>query len=205
MTRKSTKGPSYGILGALALVAFVGAAAVAFIVTGGLRHAPQPEKKPSAVKPPVVTEVTQQQTVTLFLPKRSRKGPYLAPVTRSVAPGGNLLDAALTSLLAAGKEGREAEGLIPEGTRLLSTIKVTGGVAVVNLSKEFLENFSGGSEQEALTLNAIVHTLVHNSEGKVKRAQILVEGEPAESLGGHFDLSEPIAADSTLLRPDKGN
>ncbi len=80
-------------------------------------------------------------------------------------------------------------------------VKVKGNVATIDLSKEFQENFSGGLDQEALTLNAIIHTLVTNSEGKVKRVRILVEGEPVETLGGHLELGEPVSADSTLLKP----
>jgi len=78
---------------------------------------------------------------------------------------------------------------------------VKAGVAVVDLTKQFQENFSGGTMQEALTLNAIAHTVVNNSEGKVKRIRILVEGEPVETLGGAFELGEPFSADSTLLKP----
>ena len=201
MANRKGKSPSIGIVVLLAVVGFVAAATVAFYVARSLQGE-GPRGKASITRPAVVT-LTEQRQVTLYLPKKSKRGLYLAAQTRTAEFKGSTLDAALSTLLAAGQGKGESAGLIPEGTKLRGEIKVKGDVATVDLTKEFQENFSGGSEQEALTLNAIVHTLVNNSEGKVKRARILVEGEPAESLGGHFELSEPIAADSTLLKPDE--
>ena len=87
-------------------------------------------------------------------------------------------------MIATNKQEGETGALIPKGTRLLSPIKVSHGVATVNLSVEFVNNFEGGSVQEALTLNSIAHTLVKNSGGKVRAVRILIEGKPAEPLGG---------------------
>ena len=201
MTKKTGKSSRFGLLSILAVVGFIAAATGAFYVTKSLQS--ERAKGKATISKPAVVTLTEQRQVTLYLPKKSKRGLYLAPQTRTAEFKGSTLDAALSTLLAAGQGKGESAGLIPEGTKLRGEIKVKGDVATVDLTKEFQENFSGGSEQEALTLNAIVHTLVNNSEGKVKRARILVEGEPAESLGGHFELSEPIAADSTLLKPDE--
>jgi len=203
MAKRTGKSPKIGIVVILAVIGFIAAAVVAFYLTNGFQGGGA-KGKAEITRPPVVT-LTEQRQVTLYLPKKSKRGLYLAAQARSTESKGSMLDAALSALLAAGQGKGEAAGLIPEGTKLRSPIKVKGNVAVVDLSKEFQENFSGGSEQEALTLNAVVHTLVNNSEGRIKRARILVEGEPAESLGGHFDLSEPISADSTLLKPEDRN
>lgn len=144
---------------------------------------------------------TQGRKIVIFLPKYSEKGYYLVPVTRTTDEKGDILDLAIRTLLATNKQDGDEEYLIPHDTRLLSPVKVKNVTATVNLSKEFVDNFSGGSDQEALTLNSIAHTIVSNSDGKVEKVLILVEGKTADSLGGHFDLTEPIAADSTLLKP----
>ena len=146
-------------------------------------------------------QVNQDRKLVVFLPKNSDKGYYLVPVTRTTEDKGDILDLAIRMLLATNKQGGDSANLVPQGTRLLSPVKVKKGIATLDLSKEFVDNFSGGSDQEALTLNSIAHTLVSNSDGKIDKVQILVEGKTAESLGGHFDLTEPIAADSTLLKP----
>ena len=67
-----------------------------------------------------------------------------------------------------------------------------------------MDNFSGGSDQEALTINAIVHTIVANSSDRVSSVLVLVNGGSVETLGGHLELSYPIEADSTLLHSGAG-
>ncbi len=186
---------------AVCLLAFAAAGAVAFYVAR-VASAPQLEQpKPASYPPAVITPVQTPRTIVIYLPVKSKNGVYLAPVTKKVTSGPAVLDAAMTALLSASKSG-EAANLIPSGARLRSPVMVKNGVAIVDFSREFVNNFSGGSDEEALTLNSIAHTLVNNSGGSVQRVQILVVGEKAESLGGHFDLGEPIVPDSALLRPD---
>ncbi len=199
MAKRTGKSPNIGIVVAVAVAGFIVAAVLAFYLTKGLQGR-GPKGRAKITRPPVVT-LTEQRKVTIYLPKKSKQSLYLAAETRSSESKGSLLDAAVAALLAAGQGKGEAAGLIPEGTKLRNPIKVSGGVAVVDLTKEFQENFSGGTMQEALTLNAIVHTVVNNSEGKAKRVRILLEGERIETLGGAFELSEPVSADSTLLKP----
>lgn len=206
MARRSKRSSGIGLLLVLALVVFGAAAALGYYFARGSDGSVRlPKPKPVASRPPVVTLADQPREVTVFLPRKSDKGFYLVPVTRRTELQGSTLDVAAKTLLATSEEEGPAATLIPAGTRLLSPVKVTGRTAVLNLSGEFVDGFSGGSDQEALTLNSIVHTLVYNSEGRVKEVMILVEGETAETLGGHFDLTEPVEADSTLLKPDSGS
>ena len=157
--------------------------------------------KPESPTSPTVTIVPEPREVVIYLPVAVKNRFYLKKVTRTTDMKGDILDVAANTLLATTSEKGEAGALIPKGTKLLSPVKVTKHVALVNLSKEFLENFSGGLTQEALALNSIAHTLVDNSGGDVQKVQILVEGKTAETLGGHFELADPITADSTLLMP----
>lgn len=206
MARNNRKFPGLSVMPMLALIGFVGAAAVAFYFTGGSKKAEQPKpQRPISIKPPVVTQVSEWRYVRVFVPKSDGGKVYLVPVSVKTEVKGNIMDIALRALIREGTTDGDYAGLIPNGTRILAPITIRQGVATVNLSKEFVENFSGGSDQEALTLNSIVHTLVRNSGGKVEKVRLLVEGETVETLGGHFDLTEPIEADSTLLRPDNAN
>ncbi len=160
-----------------------------------------PVEKPRVTVTPEPTPVAPQRTVFIYLPKETKKGTYLERKEMSCPEKGAKLDEALQLLLRAGEHGGMAEGLIPDGTKSLSEVRVKGSIATVNFSHEFTDNFSGGSDQEALTVNSIVHTLVTNSDGKVSSVRILVEGNAVETLGGHLELTDPVAADSTLLRP----
>jgi spore germination protein GerM len=199
MAKRSRKTRKVGTLVLLGVAVFAVVALGAYYFFSR-RPVEQPKGKAEISSSPVVT-LAEHKRVVIYLPKKTAQGVYLVAKTVTVQSTASKLDAALSALLAAGQKNGEAKGLIPEGTKLRNPVKIKNDVAIVDFSKEFLENFTGGSDQESLTLNAIAHTLVTNGGGKVKRAQILVEGEAAETLGGHFDLSEPISADSTLLQP----
>lgn len=192
------KSSATGWLVLMAVLAFGVAAAVTYYLVGDWQSPTAPRPKPR-IKPPVVTQVPLRE-VTIYIPETSGDRFYLAPSVRKTDKKGKLVDVAMEVLLETAGEQGEAGKLIPKGTKLLSPVQVRNRVATVNLSKEFVANFSGGSTQEGLTLNSIAHTLVDNSEGSVDRVQILVEGSKIETLGGHFEISGPFSADSTLLK-----
>ena len=200
--RKKKKSTGFGVLFVMLLVVTVAAGAVAYYMmhsSGSIIKTPQ--QKPIVTVAPTETDTPKSQKMTLYLPKATADEVYLAPATRTIRAKDGILYEAIKALLTTNKEGGISSDLIPQGTKLLSPVHVKNGVATVNLSKEFVDNFSGGSTQEALTLNSIVQTVVHNSGGKVEKVQILVEGKTVETLGGHFGLDEPIAPDSALLKP----
>lgn len=200
MAKKGSKAKKFGAFAGLALFAFVVAAAGTFYYFSYYGKE-KPKGTATITRPPVVTLVSEKRNVTVFIPEADGDKVYLIPVVMKALVKDSGLDMVMKALLSTNAHGGKAPGLIPDGTKLLSPVKVEKRIATVNLSTEFIDNFNGGSDQEALTLNAIVHTLVYNSNGKVKKVRILVEGEAAESLGGHFELTDPIEADSTLLKP----
>jgi germination protein M len=200
MGRRKRKSSGFGRLFIVGVIVVGAAAAVGFYASGKIHFGfTPPRQKPIVTVTP--KPVAPQREVTVYLPKRDSKGFHLAKSTRTTGAEGDMPDAALQALLDTNKETGMVAGLIPTGTKLLSPVRIDKGVATVNLSSEFTDNFSGGSDQEALTVNSIVHTVVSNSGGKVHGVRILVEGKTVESLGGHLDLTDPVTADSTLLRP----
>ena len=200
MAKRNKKSTSVGWLVVLALLAFAAAAGVAyFVMQGGQDGPPRSSEQTAKGRPSaVVTEEQTGRTVTVYVPEVSENEMYLVPSTRRTDAEGSAPEVALKVLV---DESAKSGSPLPRNTRLLSPVKVTNGVATVNFSKEFIGNFSGGSTQEALTLNSIAHTLVDNSGGKIRSVRILVEGKTADTLGGHFDLTEPVEADSVMLKP----
>lgn len=204
MGRRKKKSAGFGLF-VIGTLLIAGVALAAFYGINTLHWGVTPAKqKPQVSVTPGPTPAAQR-TIYLYLVKRDKHGFHLGQTPRTVAAEGGILDAALRALLATNKQGGISAGLIPEGTRLLSAVRVGNGIAIADLSHEFTDNFSGGSDQEAATVNSIAHTLVSNSEGKVHSVQILVEGKKVESLGGHLTLTDPVSADSTLLRPGSLN
>lgn len=104
---------------------------------------------------------------------------------------------ALRHLIQFPKERGDQFGTIPPGTRLRKLTISEDGTASVDFSREFVENFPGGSQWEALVIYSVVDTLTEFD--RVKRVRFLVEGEPISDLGGHVDLSEPLERDVTSV------
>lgn len=185
------------LVAAVALAAFYGIDKLHWVVT-------PPKQKPEVTitpKPVLIPE----RTVYLYLVKKDSRGFHLGKTSVATKGTGSVVDVALNAVLATNKQAGMSAGLIPVGTKLLSPVEVKRGVATVNLSKEFVDNFSGGSDQEAATVNSIVQTIVTNGGGKVHSVRILVEGKKVESLGGHFPLTDPVSADPAMLRPGSLN
>ena len=118
----------------------------------------------------------------------------LAPVDREVSaefPAQGALDELISGDLPAG-----CTHPLPEGTQLRH-IRVENGTAIADFGRELVSNFQGGSDNEGVIVYAIVNTLT--SLPGVKQAQILVDGRPLDSIGGHLDTSGPLAADGELV------
>ncbi|MHB0912703.1 MAG: GerMN domain-containing protein [Armatimonadota bacterium] len=111
----------------------------------------------------------------------------LRPVGIEVSPGEYGPETAIRSLLRQG-DSPKLTNIIPNGTRLIS-FGVKGGLATVNLSREFRDNFSGGSETEALMVGALLRTL--GQFHGIEWVQLHIEGKPIDTLG-HLDLSAPL-------------
>jgi spore germination protein GerM len=92
--------------------------------------------------------------------------------------------------LLAGPMGRSGR-LFPEGTELLNTYWTDRGTLYLDWNRALILGFHGGSGRERLLLASIVRTARENLP-EVEEVAILVEGEPVETVGGHFDTTMPL-------------
>jgi len=86
---------------------------------------------------------------------------------------------------------KEHTALFPEGTELLETYWTDRGTLYLDWSRALTQGFRGGSARERSLIASIVRTAGDNLPG-VERVMILVEGEPVETIGGHFDVLSPL-------------
>jgi hypothetical protein len=118
----------------------------------------------------------------------------LAPVLRVVPETKAVASAAVRQLLG-GPQGDEVNAspafytTIPDGARLLG-LSIDGGVATINLSREFASG--GGGESIRGRLAQVVYTLTQFST--VDAVTFQLDGQPTSSLGG-VDLSKPVGRD----------
>ncbi len=82
-------------------------------------------------------------------------------------------------------------GVIPEKSSIEGLYMGIDGVFYIDLSRSFLNNFSGDIMDEYMLLKSIFETVRANNE-EVKEVKLLIEGEEIETLGGHFFLKYPL-------------
>jgi spore germination protein GerM len=90
---------------------------------------------------------------------------------------------------------------IPEGGKILGVHIAPGGLASVNLSQSFQENFNGGAREEQMTLYALVNTVGHMPT--VKGVVFQVDGKKIDEFAGHIDLTDPLTPDDSIVEKKK--
>ncbi len=87
---------------------------------------------------------------------------------------------------------------LPPTTRLRAIYMTDPKVAVVDFSQE-VRGIPQGTSAECLAIYSVVNSLAVNIP-EIDAVHILIEGNPAETLSGHIDISEPLKPDMHLVR-----
>lgn len=174
------------ILGGL----LVGLAVVYFVLPRWLTTPAAPAEQTATTTAPAGD--VRRLVATLYYV--SADGTSLTPTTHEVPFAASPSDQArsiLSAQLAAAPEG--ALSAIPAGVTLRGVYLTTRGDAYVDLSHEIITGHPGGSLNETLTVYTIVNALTQNVR-EITAVQILVDGKQVETLAGHIDLRQPLAA-----------
>lgn len=154
-----------------------------------------PEKTPSPEDTPAPTQGTTTVRAYFYLGSFTDNS-GLVPVLREI-PKTQAVGAAAMNALLAGPNDAELGArpamytVIPEGTRFLG-LRIEGGIATVNLSREF--ESGGGSAAVVGRLAQVVYTLTQFPT--VQGVRFELDGEPVEVFGGEgVVLSEPVGRD----------
>lgn len=140
---------------------------------------------------------TQKQTqteITVYFPDANAE--KLIAVKRQIPANDNKYVNAINELITGPSNDSEGFTIMPKGTKVLS-VNVNNNIATVDFSKEFQNNFTGGSTGEIMLVGSIVDTLTDFKE--IKSVRFTLEGQPLDILGGHLDLTEPISRMNDLL------
>lgn len=153
-----------------------------------------------AEEPPLFTEGVNQIDVTLYFLRPD--GEALAPEGRRVFRTSTVVDRARQTLQALfdGPEGYLIAS-VPPGTRLMEIFLARDGTAYVDLGPEFLHGIGAGTSDAVYTIYAIVNTLTVNFP-EIQRVKLLIDGDEAGDVGGHFDFSRPILPEMALVDTD---
>jgi spore germination protein GerM len=190
-----------GILGAAAL------AIAAFSACGRApqRGAPPDESAPAGASGATAPEPSPEPgesplakaSVTVWFPSASDGS--LVGESREIVDTKRAADRGTQILqeLLEGPRGDGALAAVPEGTTLRQLWVREDGTAYADFSGELARASAGGSEDELLTVYAIVDSLALNVP-EIRRVGILVEGRERDTLSGHLDIRRPLSPDRKL-------
>jgi germination protein M len=127
--------------------------------------------------------------VTLFFPTaaEAKLRPEERDITRPSGPTAYLK--ALFAELQKGPKQAGLSGVLPDKLHLRNAFLLPEGQAVLDLAMD--SGLAFGSDEEMTIVAALVDTVLQNV-ADTTRVRILVNGEPAETLGGHVDLTRPL-------------
>ena len=138
---------------------------------------------------------TETVRVTLFFSDATegKLHPEERDIAKPAEPGAFLR--ALFEELARGPTRPGLIGVLPPRIQLRNGFLMPTGEVVLDIAVD--SSLSFGSAEELSIVSALVDTTLQNV-ANTQRVRILVNGEPAESLGGHVDLTKSMG----FLRDD---
>jgi hypothetical protein len=181
------------VLLAVLAVAVVGLLIVTRVPTRGARRARpflrQTPVAPLATPAPGTTPAVETVRITLFFPSASDGRLRAEPrdIPRPEGPGPYL-----RSIYEELQRGPATEGLIaplPPKLQLRNAFLLPDGEVVLDLAVD--AGLAFGSDEELSAVASLVNTVLQNV-ADTQRVRILKNGEPAETLGGHVDLTRPL-------------
>jgi len=101
---------------------------------------------------------------------------------------------ALTELIK-GPQNSDYSGTIPKGTKI-NSVNLGNGLAIVDLSKEFIDNHIGGSESEISTIYSVVNTLCDIPI--INRVEFLIDGQK-RSIFKHFTFDDIFTKNESII------
>lgn len=132
--------------------------------------------------------------------------------TQSLVPEGRLIDAKelveepylkLMELLIEGPQNSSLSKTIPDGTKV-NKAERKGDILYLDLSKEFIENHSGGETQESATIYSIVNTMTNLTE--VNAVKILIDGEENKAFNDNLiKFDDPFVVIKEQDEEENGN
>lgn len=137
-------------------------------------------------RPVPVTPATPQAKVKIFW--AAADGEALEPSEIELALSSDPAEQARELLDALISRPSEAQRTLPAGAAVLEAYILPDGTAVLDLSSATGATLPSGIRSERLAIESITQTLAANLTA-LWRVKILIQGQEAETLAGHADLT----------------
>ena len=140
---------------------------------------------------------TRTQAVTLYFP--SNPEGKLREETRTLALSADPADRIRQIVLALVEGPKQGENpALPPSADVRAVFLTEDGTAYLDLASSAFADFNPGIESETLAVYSVVDSLAANLPD-VKRVKFLVQGQEAETLDGHADLTAPFTPDPSRI------
>jgi spore germination protein GerM len=159
------------------------------------RQRPEAEMKTQLQQQELQSEANTQASITLFFPDYDTGRLVEEGQEMALAPNNVDRIRQIVLALVAGSQQGHASAL-PPGTLLRAVFLTSDGTAYLDFSDDIRQNLPVGIESEALAVYSVVDSLATNIPA-VKRVKFLIEGQDAETLDGHIDLTGIYTPDLT--------
>lgn len=185
------------VIGVIAAGLVAGLAIVFFVLPSWLTTPDTSSQPATSAATPAGADVRRLVATLYYV---SEDGSSLVGVTQEVPFGGSPAEQArniLAAQLAPAPSG--SVSAIPAGVTLRGLFLTPRGAAYADLSREIISGHPGGSLNETLTVYTLVNALTQNVR-EITGVQILVDGRQVDTLAGHLDLRQPLAAESRWVQ-----
>lgn len=103
----------------------------------------------------------------------------------------------LVKELVKGPSNLTLKATIPKGTALRSPVKVENRAAIVDMTKEFVDNHPGGKDAEEMTIFSIVNTLTELKD--IETVKFLINGKTQKEFKGGFLLNNAFPRNEAMI------
>ena len=95
-------------------------------------------------------------------------------------------------------ENSKGKRCIPEGTKILEPVKISGTTAIVNLSKEFVEKNTGDKRSIEMSIYSIVNSITEIKE--LDMVKILIDGKEQKDIKGVVSMNLAFKRNKSLIQ-----
>lgn len=137
---------------------------------------------------------TEKKILTLYFGNSDATG--VVPEKREVSVNqGEAIEKIIFEELKKGPTAENLYPVIPEESKLLSA-HTENGICTLDLSSEFIDNSSGGTAGESMTINSIVNS--YTELPGIKKVQFLIEGAKRD-VYTHAVFNEPFSRNESII------
>lgn len=168
----------------------------------GLKRIPVSEEveRRAVLQPPVSTATDVTQMAQMYWASVTQPGTLEAtPVQLKLSAGPVERGRQLLDALISGPTDPHQRTL-PPGARLLEFYLLPEGIAVADFSSDLTTELPSGIQSEQMAVESIADTLAANIPN-LRRLKILIDGQEAQTLAGHIDLTGYFVLQPPALGP----